>query len=114
MLAVLLALQGTLLSLNCLAFASPLQHPVLDYSACVSDPDQLPLVANGGEPAHDRRIDAASCFYCHSLPGGLVPVPPKVELRVAVGARVAAVGASLPAPHAPSAAYASRAPPILA
>ncbi len=114
LLALLLALQGTLLTLNCPVLASPLQHPVFDYSVCVSDPDQPPLVADGTQPAHGSRLDVADCFDCHSLPGGPVPVPPTVELRVAVGARVAAVGASLPAPPAPPAAYASRAPPILA
>jgi hypothetical protein len=114
LLALLLAFQGTLLSLNCPVLSSPLQHPILDYSVCVSDPDQPPLVADGTQPAHDSRLDVAGCFDCHGLPGGPVPVPPTVGLRVAVVVRVAAVDALLLAPHAPPAAYASRAPPILA
>jgi hypothetical protein len=114
LLALLLALQGMLLSLNCPVLGSPAQNFSLDYSICVADPDQPPLVADGTQPTHDRGREAGDCFDCHSLPGGPVPVPPTVELRVAAVARVAAVGFALPVPHASPAAYASRAPPILA
>jgi hypothetical protein len=114
LLALLLVFQGTILALNCPAFASASQHPVLDYSICISDPYQTRLVADDAEPAPERHQGSAHCFDCHSLPGGFAPVPPTVELRTAVGARLATVGVSLAAPHAIPSAYASRAPPILA